>query len=176
MKADKLSEQIAQTIRRHSDERLLEMIEAPDGEYTPEALAVAHEELRERGGASYVAQRVQEAPESPDPLVADYPRGDLQASSLNGWGTAFYGRRDEEAGGWYVTTKWIVAAHLPLKPLGSFRVRVLEVDDGSFGKTRRLEGNAVPLNDAQVTNVYMAAYGGVIGAIVALVVLAKVLG
>ena len=45
------------------------------------------------------------------------------AYSINGFGTTYYGQRDFERDGSYVTTKWAIAGTLPLLPLGSIRVK-----------------------------------------------------
>src|SRR5512138_1900676 len=95
-----LSQQVRDTIASHSDERLLSMLEAPEGQFTAEALEYARAELRTRGGEALVAQRVRERPESPDRLVAEYPSDDdILTSAFNGCGTAFYGKRDREPDG-----------------------------------------------------------------------------
>ena len=45
------------------------------------------------------------------------------AYTLNGIGTAFYGKRDFCADGTYITTEWITVLYIPLVPLRSMRVR-----------------------------------------------------
>lgn len=44
------------------------------------------------------------------------------ARSVNGFGTAIYGKRDFEADGSFVTTKWVVVVFIPVWPLKSMRV------------------------------------------------------
>jgi hypothetical protein len=44
------------------------------------------------------------------------------ARSVNGCGTAIYGKRDFEADGSFVTTKWVVVFFIPVWPLKSVRV------------------------------------------------------
>lgn len=45
------------------------------------------------------------------------------ARSFNGCGTAIYGKRDFEADGSFVTTKWVVVFFIPMWPLKSMRVK-----------------------------------------------------
>ncbi len=45
------------------------------------------------------------------------------ARSVNGCGTAIYGKRDFEADGSFVTTKWVVVFFIPVWPLKSMRVK-----------------------------------------------------
>lgn len=40
-------------------------------------------------------------------------------STFNGTGTKYYGEREHDRGGMYITTKWIVLFGLPLVPLSS---------------------------------------------------------
>ena len=41
-------------------------------------------------------------------------------STFNGTGTKYYGQREHDRGGMYITTKWIVLLGLPLIPLSSW--------------------------------------------------------
>jgi len=41
-------------------------------------------------------------------------------STLNGTGTHFYGDRERDIGGTYITTKWIVVLWVPLMGLSGF--------------------------------------------------------
>lgn len=45
------------------------------------------------------------------------------ASSINGFGTTYYGRRSFKRDGSYVTTEWAIAATLPIFPIASARVK-----------------------------------------------------
>jgi len=45
------------------------------------------------------------------------------AYSINGFGTTYYGMRDFERDGSYVTTRWFILGTLPIVPLGSIRIR-----------------------------------------------------
>ena len=170
MERHEISEQVRATIRSHSDERLLEMLDAPADEYTAEALEIARAELASRGGAEVVAQRVQDKPPSPDPLVAEYPVNTL-ASSFNGVGTALYGKRDRHPDGSYVTTKWVIVAHLPIRPLASYRVRLVKANDSLFGTEARYESTEVPLDEGQVQGTYLKAYGSLLAVVVLIALL-----
>jgi len=54
------------------------------------------------------------------------------AYSINGFGTTYYGMRDFERDGSYITTKWVIAGTLPIFPVGSLRIR-----EGRRGLTRQ---------------------------------------
>jgi len=41
---------------------------------------------------------------------------------INGFGTAYYGKRDRAEDGSYITTQWVTALWVPIVPLGSYRV------------------------------------------------------
>jgi hypothetical protein len=43
--------------------------------------------------------------------------------TLNGFGTAWYGKRDFRADYSYITTEWVVLAYIPMIPIRSLRVR-----------------------------------------------------
>ena len=45
------------------------------------------------------------------------------AYTLNGMGTAFYGQRDFQTNGTFITTEWIAIFYLPLIPIRSLRVK-----------------------------------------------------
>jgi hypothetical protein len=69
------------------------------------------------------------------------------AYSINGFGTTFYGSADPHPDGSYVVTTWIIAAAIPLIPLGS--MRVLPVRDGSqpgLNGSQRYRTMKVPLH------------------------------
>jgi len=56
------------------------------------------------------------------------------AFSINGFGTTFYGKAEEDEDGSYVVTEWVVAAFLPLIPLGSKRIWPVSQDDKPWWK------------------------------------------
>jgi hypothetical protein len=49
------------------------------------------------------------------------------ATTIQGVGTRFYGKRDFRDDGTYVTTEWAVLFHIPVLPIQSLRVRALGV-------------------------------------------------
>lgn len=48
------------------------------------------------------------------------------ARSMNGCGTGLYGKREFEQDGSFVTTKWFMVLFVPVFPLASMRVKVIE--------------------------------------------------
>jgi hypothetical protein len=78
--------------------------------------------------------------------------------TLNGFGTKFYGKREQAADGSYVTTKWVTALYVPLVPVGSYRV--LPVGQGTnwgIHRSQNYQVMPVPLCWDQVWNIYMIA-------------------
>ena len=76
--------------------------------------------------------------------------------TVNGFGTKFYGKREQAADGSYITTKWVTALYVPIVPLGSYRV--LPVGQGTnWGVHRSQNYQVVPVELCweQVWNVYM---------------------
>ena len=169
MEEGERSHRVRDTITHRSDEELLAMLAAPAGEYTSEALDYARAELKTRGGEGYVARRVQEKPDSPDEYVAEYPSDeDVLTHSYNGFGTTFYGKRDVEPDGSYVTTKWLIIAHLPIVPRGSFRLRVVKKQSGLAHSSVSYAGHEVPLNRRQVITTYLGTYGSILALLIVL--------
>jgi hypothetical protein len=84
--------------------------------------------------------------------------------TLNGTGTKYYGAREHDIGGTYITTKWIVVFGIPLLPLSSWRVYPLDeehfhdhrplLDRDASHTTQSFEETRVPLNLRQIINVY----------------------
>jgi hypothetical protein len=72
--------------------------------------------------------------------------------TMNGCGTKYYGHRDDESDGSYVTTEWIVFVYLPLIPIGSFRVRLLKPGFVSEYHVWR-----VPFHWMKIRNVYLVS-------------------
>jgi Hsp70 protein/DnaJ C terminal domain len=97
-------------------------------------------------------------------------------ASLNGCGTTYYGSRDFYEDGSYVTTEWIIFAHIPIFPLASFRV--LPVDGGQnylVFRSQKFRSQKIPLCHQQVRNTYLTLLT-VILAIVLIFLLASVNG
>jgi len=78
------------------------------------------------------------------------------ASSINGFGTTIYGKRDFWPDGSYIATKWVILFWIPLVPLRSMRVK--ELGRGSRGplgwSTQYLVYSNEPLNLKQVAFIY----------------------
>lgn len=77
-------------------------------------------------------------------------------ASINGFGTTYYGSCDFHSDGSYITTEWIIAVHIPIFPLASFRV----LPDGSsqnylFSNSQGFMVQKVPLCRQQVRNTYL---------------------
>jgi Hsp70 protein/DnaJ C terminal domain len=77
-------------------------------------------------------------------------------ASINGFGTTYYGSCDFHSDGSYITTEWIIAVHIPILPLASFRV----LPDGSgqnylVFNSQRFTVQKVPLCLQQVRNTYL---------------------
>jgi hypothetical protein len=70
-------ERVLQNISRLDNEQLLRVLDSPEGEYTPEALAFAATELERRGGRAKVAEEVPNYVPLSKPAVA--PEG------IGGW-------------------------------------------------------------------------------------------
>lgn len=46
--------------------------------------------------------------------------------SINGFGRTFYGKREFDSDGSFITTKWLIFAFIPVSPAHSARVRVID--------------------------------------------------
>jgi hypothetical protein len=62
-------------------------------------------------------------------------RADSGYFNLQGIGTTFYGRRDYDADGSYLTTKWFVVLFVPIVPIHSRRVALVDCRTESLGPT-----------------------------------------
>jgi len=89
--------------------------------------------------------------------------------TFNGTGTAYYGKRDKEPDGSYITTEWFVLLYLPIFPRRSFRVLPKGNDKNYiFYASQGFYAREAPLNLKQVRNIYLGTYG-IIGIIYLLV-------
>lgn len=78
-------------------------------------------------------------------------------STLNGFGTTYYGHRDYRPDGSYIATEWIVAFWIPIIPIGSFRLiegqsKATVLPPGS--RTSYHSVVPVPLNKKQIVRTY----------------------
>ena len=93
--------------------------------------------------------------------------------TLKGCGTKFYGKRDEDTDGSYITTEWITLAYLPLIPLRSFRICPTGKGTNAIVyNSQEFRAQKVPLNKRQVRNIY-AVSGPILVAIVGVLVIAN---
>ncbi|MGZ5036933.1 MAG: hypothetical protein ACXWG1_09370 [Usitatibacter sp.] len=81
------------------------------------------------------------------------------ANTFNGIGTTFYGKRQFEPDGSYVTTKWFVIAFVPVFPMGSLRVVPGDTTGIPFlSRSTSFEVvEELPINGAQVLSTYAYA-------------------
>lgn len=78
--------------------------------------------------------------------------------TLNGFGTKFYGKRDQAVDGSYITTKWLTALYVPVIPLGSYRVKpVGQGTNWGIHRSQNYQVQTVPFCWEQVWNIYMIA-------------------
>jgi hypothetical protein len=78
--------------------------------------------------------------------------------SLNGCGTRYYGRRDVQQDGSYVTTNWVSLFFVPVLPIASYRV--LPIAGGYnyiVSRSRNFLARRIPLCLEQVRNVYLVS-------------------
>ena len=83
--------------------------------------------------------------------------------TFNGIGTKYYGKRDKEQDGSYITTLFIVFIYFPIIPLGSYRVlpKGTESLTGNLAYTSSSMDflvKKVPLNIIQLLLVYLTAF------------------
>lgn len=78
-------------------------------------------------------------------------------TSINGFGRTYYGQRDFEPDGSFITTKWLIMAFFPIAPSGSARVRVTDSGGIFFKELEVLE--ELPTCWRQALYTYAYAYG-----------------
>ena len=84
------------------------------------------------------------------------PRG---MGTLNGFGTFYYGNDDARADGSFVTTRYLVAAMLPVIPLGTERVKLHGLDDTLLAGRAQYEVlEQLPMRWNQVGRTYLRAW------------------
>jgi hypothetical protein len=79
------------------------------------------------------------------------------AGSINGIGTTYYGKRSIQEDGSYIATKWFILLMFPIVPLGSYRLRELQVKRDFGLTTTEYVAQRVPLCWWQVIGTYVAA-------------------
>jgi hypothetical protein len=93
--------------------------------------------------------------------------------TVMGVGTTLIGKREVEADGSYIATKWFVFIFFPIIPLGSYRVWRGETTASvvpliSVGATTQYRMIQVPLNRKQIIETYLGIFLAVFGTIVAI--------
>ena len=87
------------------------------------------------------------------------------ATSVNGFGTTFYGQCDFDTDGSFITTKWIILAFVPVVPTSSVRLRHAQ-EQGFFSMGTNYDViMEMPLNVVQVlkTWAYVACFIALLG-------------
>jgi len=72
--------------------------------------------------------------------------------TINGVGTKFYGKNNEQSDGSYTTTEWFVFLMLPIIPIGSYRV--IEHKRSSLIQTEYNIIEKLPLDKSEVARIY----------------------
>lgn len=85
-------------------------------------------------------------------------------SSINGFGTTFYGKCDYSSDGTYITTYWIILVYLPIIPL--YSARILHVTPASFTKNSEYQYQRLPIHWQQVGRIWGFILVVVLGCIV----------
>jgi len=107
-----------QTYLAKSDDELLNLA-AQQSSLLPEAQLALTAALKER---RLSGKDVEEQNKWRDEVKIDERHRKPLSFSFNGFGTTIYGKREFEADGSFVTTKWIVLAWIPIFPLRSLRI------------------------------------------------------
>src|SRR5581483_2626236 len=81
--------------------------------------------------------------------------------TFNGIGTKFYGKRDIDPDGSYITTEFHCVLDIPLIPICSYRVHPIDEKKSNwflfFGSTsQNYVAQKVELNKHQIRNIYLA--------------------
>src|ERR1035437_7674128 len=79
--------------------------------------------------------------------------------SLNGFGTALYGKSEVKSDDSYIATEWFVLLFLPIFPIASYRVLRGNTSGNVFGAKTQYSTTKVPLNVKQVILIYSSVYG-----------------
>lgn len=88
-------------------------------------------------------------------------------SSLNGFGTTFYGECDYQNDGSYTSTYWIILAFIPIIPL--YSARIFYTEAAQFSTTRHYQYEKIPINWQQVFRIW-AFVAALIGGYLACVI------
>ena len=91
-------------------------------------------------------------------------------SSINGFGTTFYGECDYQPDGSFVTTYWVILAFLPVIPL--YSARIFYSESGLFNTQYQYE--KLPVNWQQVVRIWAFVIGTAVGFIGCLDIISSV--
>lgn len=88
--------------------------------------------------------------------------------TFNGIGTTYYGRRNVDKNGSYITTEFYVVFYFPIFPHGSYRILHRGVGSSKWflvlwSNSEEFFVKKLPLNIGQVINVYLTAFSILIG-------------
>jgi hypothetical protein len=107
------------------DDQILKLATETDS-LTEEARAALAAELTRRGlTATDVEQYVLDIRQK----ELESHRRKILEVTIYGFGTSLYGKRDFHADGSYLTTRWVVFVWLPIVPVKSYRLRILDPSD-----------------------------------------------
>lgn len=73
-------------------------------------------------------------------------------SSINGFGTTFYGECDYQSDGSYISTYWLILAFIPMIPL--YSARILYSENARFSTTRQYQYEKIPIHWQQVIRIW----------------------
>ncbi|UOD33687.1 hypothetical protein INH39_19745 [Massilia violaceinigra] len=81
------------------------------------------------------------------------------ATSINGFGTIYYGEADYQSDHSFITTKWLICLFIPIIPLASLRLRYVDVPGFFWTRTEYQEIHQIPINFLQVAKTWGYSLG-----------------
>ncbi len=93
-------------------------------------------------------------------------------SSINGFGTTFYGECDYQPDGTYLTTYWVILAFVPVIPL--YGARIMQTESSFLGGGSLYHYQKLPIHWPQVLRVWGFAVGAVLGFVACLVLVGSI--
>lgn len=73
-------------------------------------------------------------------------------SSINGFGTTFYGECDYQSDGSYISTYWLILAFVPIIPL--YSARIFSKETTTFSTMRQYQYEKIPIYWQQVFRIW----------------------
>ena len=95
-------------------------------------------------------------------------------SSINGFGTTFYGECDYQPDGTYLTTYWIILAFVPVIPL--YSARIIQTESSFLAGGSLYHYQKLPIHWPQVMRVWGFAAGVALGFAACLVLIGSIPG